>query len=254
MQQYKYLIYKITNTINDKIYIGSHKTKNINDGYMGSGNLIKRAIKKYGTENFIKEILFVYDNPTQMYKKEAEIVNEEFLLLENTYNIKLGGNGGFDHIHSSELYKGNNHYTKKEGYVPRVGILNPMFGKRGINNPCFGQKRPNVGMKGDKNPRYGKPGTMLGKKHTPENRAKISLREYKRGKEHYWFGKNMSGENSPTSKPVIIGQNTFVSFNECSSKTGLSYWTITRWVNQNIVPQRGLQKQIFNTLLKNHSI
>lgn len=96
-----FIIYKITNTINGKFYIGSHRTKNINDRYMGSGKLLKRAFEKYGIENFTKEILFVFDNSEDMYAKEAEIVNADFLLEENTYNVKIGGFGGWDYSNSS---------------------------------------------------------------------------------------------------------------------------------------------------------
>lgn len=98
-----YLIYRITNKLNNKIYIGSHKTKNKDDGYMGSGKYLNRAYEKYGLENFTKEILFEFDNSQEMYDKEAELVNEDFLMNENTYNLKRGGFGGFDYINENGL-------------------------------------------------------------------------------------------------------------------------------------------------------
>ena len=51
-----YLIYKITNTVNNKIYVGCHKTQNVNDNYMGSGKILQHAIAKYGISKFTKEI------------------------------------------------------------------------------------------------------------------------------------------------------------------------------------------------------
>jgi hypothetical protein len=90
-----HLIYQITNTINGKIYIGKHETYNIDDGYMGSGTLIKEAIRKYGKENFTKEILFMIPTREGMDIKEAEIVTEAFVRLKSNYNIKPGGTGGY---------------------------------------------------------------------------------------------------------------------------------------------------------------
>lgn len=98
-----YTIYKITNKMNGKVYIGSHKTRNLDDKYMGSGKYLLSAIKKHGKENFTKEILFMFDNPEDMYAKEAELVNDEFLSEANTYNLKRGGFGGFDYLNSSEF-------------------------------------------------------------------------------------------------------------------------------------------------------
>jgi hypothetical protein len=92
-----YYIYKTTNLINNKIYIGFHKSDDIkNDNYMGSGVLISKAIKKYGTNNFKREILFSFENMDKALQKEAELVNEEFANREDTYNVKTGGKLGWN--------------------------------------------------------------------------------------------------------------------------------------------------------------
>ena len=88
-----YTIYKITNTLNNKIYIGVHATTNPNDSYFGSGDAIKLAIKKYGKENFTKTILFEYDNPKDAFLKESQIVNKSFIKRKDTYNKTGGGFG-----------------------------------------------------------------------------------------------------------------------------------------------------------------
>lgn len=96
-----YTVYKITNLINDKIYIGVHKTSILEDNYMGSGLNIKKAIQKYGIENFIKEYLFIFDNEKDMYEMELFIVNNKFIVDNKNYNLKEGGNGGWSQINKN---------------------------------------------------------------------------------------------------------------------------------------------------------
>ena len=98
-----YLIYKITNRLNNKIYVGKHKTENKDDDYLGSGILIERAIAKHGKENFVKEILFELPDEDTMNQKEADIVDEDFVSRDDTYNLKLGGIGGWDFINENGL-------------------------------------------------------------------------------------------------------------------------------------------------------
>jgi len=113
-----YIVYKTTNQVNGKFYIGTHKTVDLNDDYLGSGKYLKRAIEKYGAANFKKEILFVFDNPEAMFAKEAEIVTEEFLSENNTYNLKNGGEGGFDFINkdAEKISSRNKKIAKNRNY------------------------------------------------------------------------------------------------------------------------------------------
>ena len=62
---------------------------------MGSCCWFQKAQRKYGIKNFIKEILYIFDNPEQMFQMEALIVNEDFIESNQTYNLKLGGAGGW---------------------------------------------------------------------------------------------------------------------------------------------------------------
>lgn len=123
----EYLIYKITNTVNGKIYIGYHKTKNIDDGYMGSGKAIRRALLKYGEDKFTKEILFKCKSLEEMKRKEADIVNEAFVARPDTYNMKLGGHGGFEvgkvssqkgYVSTEEFEGDPNNFGQNKGMIP----------------------------------------------------------------------------------------------------------------------------------------
>jgi hypothetical protein len=116
----KHTIYKTENLINGKFYIGCHSTEDINDPYLGSGKLLKKAIYKYGRKNFKKEILYVFPSREEALLKETEIVTPEFIKKDNNYNLKSGGEGGWDHI--NERLKNDLEY-KKEFYSKHGHII-----------------------------------------------------------------------------------------------------------------------------------
>lgn len=102
-----YLIYKTTNLLNNKYYIGCHQTDNLNDGYLGSGKHLKYAIKKYGKNNFKFEIMYSLSSKEEMFELERSIVNEDLINNPLTYNLKIGGSGGNPGIVGA--FKGKKH-------------------------------------------------------------------------------------------------------------------------------------------------
>ena len=91
-----FTIYKTTNIVNGKVYIGQHKVQSLfdKDTYIGSGSILIKAIKKYGKENFSKEILTI-----AISQSEADVLEKYYIKkydstnTEKGYNILAGGQG-----------------------------------------------------------------------------------------------------------------------------------------------------------------
>lgn len=163
-----YTIYKITNKINGKFYIGMHKTNNLNDGYMCSGKLIRRAVKKHGANNFEKEILHIFDNEEDMKNKEKELV----VISEHSYNLCDGGKGGFGYINKNKLNVGMNYANTEEAKNKKSNTLKIYY----KNNPV-----PRGSRKSRTETTIKKYGidvfkSFLGRKHTEETKQKMSLK------------------------------------------------------------------------------
>lgn len=201
----KYTIYQITNLIDGKTYVGCHKTDNLDDGYMGSGRYLKRAIEKHGIENFHKDILGVFDNPEEMFHMESVLVNKDFVKRPDTYNLKEGGSGGWSYLNTPEnrkqkidagkigsdkhfeLFNTDSEY--KENYCKKVSD--------GIKNSYKNGRRVNV---------ISTACTMSGKKHTDETKNKISKSQKGSGNSQYrtcWIYHPELKENKKIDKTLL---------------------------------------------------
>lgn len=119
----KHFIYKTTNIINGKYYIGAHSTQNEDDNYLGSGTLLKKSIEKHGRENFVREILFYCVDINELYLKEIEVISEH---LDNNmcYNVKPGGKGGWYSVNTSQINRGSNNVMNRCPELKRKIIEN----------------------------------------------------------------------------------------------------------------------------------
>lgn len=124
-------MYKTTNVMNGKYYIGVSSRDDERETYLGSGKFLKLAIQKYGRDNFEKEILEEFDSPKEAFTREAEIVNEEFVKDPETYNCVIGGGGtGPKELNGAYGKRWNHSDQSKQLMSERTsGENNSQFGK-----------------------------------------------------------------------------------------------------------------------------
>jgi group I intron endonuclease len=116
-----HFIYKTTNQLNGKFYVGMHSTDNLNDGYIGSGYKLRRSINKYGKENFKIEVLEFLPDRSSLKAREKELVNEALLKDPMCMNLVYGGNGGFISVDG---------YKKGAKRMNEIVWSNPEYRKR----------------------------------------------------------------------------------------------------------------------------
>jgi len=226
------VIYKTTNLINGKIYIGQDSKNNYR--YLGSGKLLKLAFEKYGKENFKKEILEYCSTKEELDEKEKYWIN----LLKSTdsnvgYNITFGGQTGWmigmKHSEETKLI----YSLKRKGLL--VGDKNGMYGKQHSYESKMKMSRP----------KFGQENGMYGKQHTEETKKKMS--EKLSGENNPFYNKQHSDETkkkmseiakkrneSPNSKKVIVGDQIFNSATEAASFFNISIGTATYRCRKNI--------------------
>ena len=135
----KHFTYITTNLKNGKQYVGDHSTNNLEDGYLGSGRpYFKSAIKKYGKDNFGKEILEFFDTKKEAFLAQEKWIKEFNTLAPNGYNISPTGGFMSGGKHSEETKKKISLKLKdKKLSIERrkqiseytSGVKNPMHGK-----------------------------------------------------------------------------------------------------------------------------
>lgn len=229
-------VYKITNNINSKFYIGKH-THNIKviDKYYGGGNLIHKAIKKYGKQNFKKEIIAYYKTSNCALIGESQILTYDVVKDINCYNLKPGGEGG-----SVRGRKMSNESITKRTMAQR-GLKRSDEFRIQLGNRRRGSKHTELSLKKMSAAQSGKNNANYGKPRTEETKQKISNSQ--KGENGYWHGKtkdnSIKEKTSNTLKKyyeentcvramkVIINNIEYKSLSEAESQLGITRKVIT---------------------------
>lgn len=179
----KYYIYRVTNLINGKTYIGQHQYKDLNDSYMGSGKHLKAAQAKYGIENFKKDILVFNVSKKEhidLLEKTFIAAEREKVGVENCYNLADGGEGGNTGSswskgkHLSEEHKRKISEANKGHTAWNKGIPCSEEAKKKISEANKGNLPWNTGKHHSEETRKKMSETRKGKHQSEETRKKKS--------------------------------------------------------------------------------
>ena len=221
------LSYITINLINGKQYVGSHSTHDINDSYLGSGRLMLKAIKKYGKENFNREVVCIHKTLKEAYINEGYLILLHDTCVPNGYNISPTGGTGMPHCFSEEtrdrLSKINTGNIMSAGARAKMskaqlGVNNNMYGKRhsketlakmskansGENHGMYGKFHSEEAKSNISKAHTGSNHHMYGRFHSEETKAKMS--EAHKGERAYNFGKHLSAETKALLSKANIGR------------------------------------------------
>lgn len=136
------VIYKTTNLINGKFYVG--KDEKNNPDYYGSGLILNKAIEKYGKENFTKEILETCLSKEELNEREIYWISKLNATIDG-YNIALGGAGGDTYSMNPNLHNIKEKLTGENNHF--YGRKHSEETKRKISESQIGREAWNKGKK-----------------------------------------------------------------------------------------------------------
>jgi len=168
-KKYHY-VYKTTNP-KDRYYIGAHSTDDLEDGYMGSGLLVKSSIRAHGKENHEFEILEFCPDRQSLFEREAELVPIELLEDPLCMNLRAGGTGGWDHINSDPIKA-----REIQSMAGRLGAAS--LKNRLISDPEFRERisiqNRDISIRSYINRKVPHPVSFKGLYHSEESKKKMS--------------------------------------------------------------------------------
>jgi hypothetical protein len=212
-----HFIYKTTCVTTGKWYIGMHSTDDLEDGYLGSGQRLRRSVVKYGSENHKAEIVEFHLSRSVLTEREKEIVNSDLIKDPMCMNLMIGGLGNYPGkpIKEETLRKMSESMSK----VPRTPEWRARISAAQVGRPVTPELAEKFRVR------------MAKVQWTPEmlekrNHARISSEKFKQ-----------------TYRNMIVDGVTYQNYREASAGTGLPVSTLNyrlkspAWANYRFADQ-----------------